>query len=585
MLVLIAIGLLAGLVTSISPCVLPVLPVVLAAGSPPPADALVPAQARDSTGSRHRTRRASRRPYWLVAGLVISFSASTLLGSLVLRALGLPQDLLRDAGIVVLVVVGLGMVWARFGELVERPFARLTGRPVDPDSNGLVVGLGAGLLFVPCAGPVLATIAVVGATDQVGFDAVLLTAAFGVGVGVPLLVLALAGDAVARRTLALRRRARALRVTGGLVMIVIAVALGLNLTDGLQQLVPGYTAALQGSLETNQRLDALSSGPTSAAPPAPVTAGAPAPCVEGATELADCGPAPAVTGIDAWLNTPGNQPLDPTALRGKVVLLDFWTYSCINCQRTLSHVEAWSRAYADAGLVVIGVHTPEFAFEHIPRNVAAQAEALGVHYPVAIDNDYATWNAYKNKFWPAEYLVDATGTVRHYNFGEGGYEDTERLIRQLLTTARPGQVLPPPTDVADTRTPNFFQTPETYLGYRYAQRVSGPAPARDRNRAYRFPAALDPDTFALSGTWRAGAQYLTAVDGAQLRLSFQADTVYLVLGGSGTVSTVSDGVTTTVRVAGPPTLYTVVTGANGDRRSTLTLTASPGVQAYDFTFG
>ncbi len=565
MLVLIGIGLLAGLVTSISPCVLPVLPVVLAAGS----------------GGR-------RRPFGVVAGLVISFSASTLLGSVVLDALGLPEDLLRDAGIAVLVLVGLGMVWTRFGELVERPFARLTGRAVDPDGNGLVVGLGAGLLFVPCAGPVLATIAVLGATHRVGPDAVVLTAAFGVGVGVPLLVLALAGDALLRRTRVLRERARALRVTGGVIMIVVAAALGLNLTDGLQQLVPGYTTALQTTVETNQaatqRLDDLATGPDPTVPPAPATAGPAAPCVEGASALADCGPAPAVTGIDAWLNTPGDQPLDPASLRGKVVLIDFWTYSCINCQRALPHVEAWSRAYADAGLVVIGVHSPEFAFEHVPGNVAAQAAALGVSYPVAIDNHFATWNAFHNRFWPAEYLVDATGTVRHYNFGEGAYDTTEQLIRQLLSAAHPGLVLPAATDVIDTRVPSFTQTAETYLGYRYTQRISGPVPVRDRTRTYRFPAVLDPDTFALAGTWRAGAQSLTAGADARLELSFQAGTVFVVLGGSGTVTTVVDGVTTTVQVSGPPTLYTVARG-DPDRRSTLVLTAAAGVQAYDITFG
>lgn len=586
MLVLVIIGLLAGLITSISPCVLPVLPVVLAAGSAAPT-------ARGPGGWW-----AWRRPVGVVAGLVLSFSTSTLLGSWVLDVLGLPQDLLRTAGIVVLVVVGFGMIWARFGELLERPFVRLVGRPVDPHGNGLIVGIGAGLLFVPCAGPVLATIAVLGATHRIGWDAVVLTAAFGVGAGVPLLALALAGDALVRRTRALRRRARALRVGGGVVIVVIAVALGSNLTDGLQQFVPGYTAALQSTVETNPtatgRLDGLAAAPAvpvpakpvpaAPVPAGPVVARSDGPCVQGAPALADCGPAPALTGIDSWLNTPDNRPLDLAALRGKVVLVDFWTYSCINCQRTLPHLEAWSRAYADAGLVVIGVHSPEFAFERVPSNVAAQTAALGVQYPVALDNHYGTWNAYHNRFWPAEYLIDATGTIRHYRFGEGGYEDTERLLRQLLSTVHPGAALAAPTSVADTRTPSFFQTPETYLGYRYPQRVSGPAPVHDRSRTYRFPAVLDADTYALSGTWRAGSQYLAAGAHAQLELSFQADTVYLVLGGAGTVVTEVGGVSTTVAVFGPPTLHTVAHG-HRDERATAVVHFSPGVQAYDFTFG
>ena len=578
MLALIAVGVLAGVITSISPCVLPVLPVVLAAGG-----GRVPA---------HALRARSGRAYWVVFGLVLSFCTSTLLGSLLLSAVGLPQDLLRDMGIAVIALIGLGMIWQRLGQLVERPFARLRGRQVNPEGNGLVVGLGVGLLFVPCAGPVLATIAVVGATHRIGPSAVVLTAAFGVGVGVPLLVLALARDAFAARTQILRRRARGLRMASGAVMIAIAAALAFNLTDGLQQLVPGYTTALQSAVESspgvNQQLRELATGPTSPTPVVSSATAAPAadaPCQLDGPTLENCGPAPAFTGIDAWLNTPGNQSLSLAALRGKVVLIDFWTYSCINCQRSLPHLEALSRTYAAAGLVVIGVHSPEFAFEHVTRNVAAQAAALGVQYPVAIDNHYATWNAYANQYWPAEYLVDAAGTIRHSHIGEGDYAGTERLVRQLLTAARPGQPLPAPTDAVDSATPAFFRTAETYLGYHYRQAISGTVPTHDRSRTYRFPAALNPDTFALSGTWRAGAEALTATGrDARLELSYRADSVYLVLGGSGTVTTEIGGVSSSFAVAGPPRLYTLSSG-RGDSRTILTLTATPGVAAYDFTFG
>src|SRR5665213_1181101 len=279
MLVLIAIGFVAGLITSISPCILPVLPVVLAAGvrrqpteapvrTPTPATA--PTRASPPTKyvitapSKARARRLrdrSWRPYAVVAGLVISFSAATLFGAVVLSALHLSDNLLRDAGIVVLVIFGLGLIFRPVGELLERPFIRLTGRPVNQSSNGLVLGLGAGLLFVPCAGPVLATIAVVGATHRVGFSAVILTLAFGIGVAVPLLLLTLAGDA-------------------------------------------------QNAAST---------------------------CQEGGATPQSCGPAPELTGINAWLNTAGDKPLTLAGLRGKVVLIDFWTYSCINCQRTLPH--------------------------------------------------------------------------------------------------------------------------------------------------------------------------------------------------------------------------------------------------------
>ncbi|HEY1967902.1 MAG TPA: cytochrome c biogenesis protein DipZ, partial [Pseudonocardia sp.] len=556
MIFLVVVGLLAGVITSLSPCVLPVLPVILAASVP----------GRPRSGQPQADARASRRrPYAVVAGLVLSFSLSTLFGSLLLGALGLPQDLLRDAGIVVLLVIGLGLIWPWFGERLERPFARLPGRAVNPDGNGLVLGLGLGLLFVPCAGPVLAAIAVIGASHRFSVDGLVLTAAFGIGAGLPLLVLAVAGGALTRRTAVLRRHARQLRIGGGVALILVAVAIGFNLTDGLQRLVPGYTDALQnavaGSPAASSRLRALASGTPQTPTQNPTQTPAQAPttgddsCAAGASSPVNCGPAPELTGITGWLNTPTG-PLSIAGLRGKVVLIDFWTYSCINCQRTLPHLEAWDRAYRDAGLVIIGVHTPEFAFEHVPANIAAQSAALGVRYPIAIDNDYATWNAYHNQYWPAEYLVDAAGTIRHVSFGEGNYGETEELIRQLLADRNPDRPLPPSTEVADG-TPTTAQTAETYLGYHYAPlHVSGNAPEPDRAGDYRFPADLDPDTFALAGSWTAGDEALTAGPGAQLELNYQASRVYLVLGGRGSVTVRINGEpATTISVSGPPALY------------------------------
>ncbi|MEV0072679.1 cytochrome c biogenesis protein CcdA [Amycolatopsis sp. NPDC050768] len=529
MLTLVLAGLLAGAVTSISPCVLPVLPVVLTAGS--------------------------RRPVRVVAGLVLSFSLATLFGSLVLSAFHLPQDLLRDAGIAVLALLGLGLVSRRVGELLERPFARLRGRAADPDAGGFTVGLALGLVYVPCAGPVLATIAVLGATHQVGFGALVLTAAFGVGAGIPLLALALAGDALTRRVRSLRARARAIRVTTGVALLAVAAATAFDLTAGLQRAVPDYTAALQKSFEAGTSATA---------------------------SLHELGAAPEPTGIAAWLNTPGGRPLTLASRHGKVVLVTFWTYSCVNCLRALPHYESWYRIYRDSGLEVLGVHTPEVAFEHEPANVAAQVKALGVDYPVAIDNDYATWNAYGNQYWPASYLVDASGQVRGSHFGEGAYADTEQQLRGLLTDAGAGP-LPPPTDVPD-RTPVQASTPETYLGPANAPLdITGDQPPPGRTRTLRFPAAVASDTFALDGTWTASGESLTAGPAARLRLNFRARAVHLVLAGTGTLTVDLDGTRTTVAASGVPKLYTLVSGPAA-RHSTLTLSLTPGLQAYDFTF-
>jgi cytochrome c biogenesis protein CcdA/thiol-disulfide isomerase/thioredoxin len=563
MITLVVVGLLGGLITSLSPCILPVLPIVLAAGM----------TASTESGTR------VRRPLLVVAGLVASFSLATLFGSLVLSSLDLPQDTLRDAGIAVLLLVGIGMLVPRLGDLLERPFARLQRRAVRPGSQGLGLGLALGLVFVPCAGPVLAAIAVVGATHRVGVGAFVLTFAFAVGIGLPLLAFALAGEQVSRRIGVFRRRMREVRLGGGVLMIAVALAIAFNLTDGLQRLVPGYTNTLQNKVESNasaaKQLHKLTST-TKGVPMALTT------CQEGASNLRNCGPAPDFAGISKWINTTDGKPLSLASLKGHVVLLDFWTYSCINCQRALPHVEAWYKAYHDAGFDVVGVHTPEFAFEHVASNVVAAAHSFGVKYPIAIDNGYDTWNSYNNQYWPAEYLIDATGNIRHIVFGEGDYASTENLIRQLLTAAHPTTQLGKGTGVADT-TPTEPQTPESYIGYEEAQNA---AQSLVQNQAvnYQLPPAVEPDTFALGGLWNDGAQSATAGAGAKVAINYQGKAIYLVLGGQGDVTVTVGGQSHTLRVSGVPRLYTLNQTSRSERH-VLTLTATAGIQAYDFTFG
>ena len=428
-------GIVAGFLAGISPCILPVLPVVLAAAAAPPGSARSAGDGPERAGSAGdgptgwRSRGELSRPLAVIAGLVLSFSLLVLAGSEILSLLHLPQDSLRDAGIALLIAVGLGYLIPPLGMLLERPFARLGTRRPSGRAGGFVLGLALGVLYVPCAGPILAAVTVVGATHRVGLTAVILTAAFAVGTAVPLLTAGVAAGQLAGRIGALRRQAPWARRAGGAVLVVMALAIAFNVFDGLQRVVPGYSTALQGSATIRKQLSQLTE-----VPHATVTS-----CSVDASTLVNCGPAPDFTGITSWLNTPGGQPLPLSGLRGKVVLVDFWTYSCINCQRTLPHLEAWYREYARDGFVIVGVHTPEFAFEHVVSNVRAQAAALGVRYPVAVDDSYATWNAYSNQYWPAEYLIDAQGDVRHVHFGEGGYAITEQLIRQLLRAAHPGR--------------------------------------------------------------------------------------------------------------------------------------------------
>jgi cytochrome c biogenesis protein CcdA/thiol-disulfide isomerase/thioredoxin len=546
LLTLVLIGLVGGVVTGISPCVLPVLPVVFLSGS-------------------------TRRPYLVVAGLALSFATFTLLGTLVLSALPLPADIIRWAGLVVLVAVGAAMLWPPVQDLLERPFARLRVRQPGGDHGGFVLGLALGAVYVPCAGPVLAAITVAGATGRIGLRTVALTVAFAVGTALPLLGFALAGRRVAERVRAFRDRQRGVRVAAGLAIIGLAVALTFNVTDALQRTVPDYTGQLNKALDKPAVTNRLGPMPSQSL----------AQCAEEpSNNPVDCGKAPPITGIAQWLNTPdGAQP----DLTGKVVLVDFWAYSCINCQRAIEHVQAWYQTYRDSGLVVVGVHTPEYAFEHVPGNVAAGARRLHVTYPVALDNDYRTWDAFSNDSWPAEYLIDVTGEIRHVAIGEGEYGVTEALIRQLLTAAHPGIALPLGGGVPDTTPTDLGQTPETYLGAQRANSFAG-GPLTPGTHTFGYPPALGNDQFALTGTWTVAGERLTAGPGAGMELNFTAREVYLDVGGTGTVAATLDGRATSYAIGGAPDIHTVVTGT-GPRRGTLVLTFSAGLDAYSFTFG
>lgn len=558
MFTLVLIGLVGGVITGISPCVLPVLPVVFLSGG-----------VQDGSG------RVGRRPYLIVAGLAISFALFTLLGTLVLSALPIPKDTIRWAGLAVLLVLGVAMMFPRVQDVLERPFTRLGQRRVGADHGGFVLGLALGAVYVPCAGPVLAAITVAGATGRIGVRTVALTVAFAIGTAVPLLFFALAGRGVAERVRAFRDRQRAFRFVAGVLVIALAVSLTFNVTDALQRTIPDYTAALNNRLDHSKNVArALGSHQAEALQGC---------AEEPAAVLQDCGKLPRIAGIQQWLNTPDGMPVTNASLHGKVVLVDFWAYSCINCQRAIPHVEAWYRDYAKDGLEVIGVHTPEYAFEHVASNVAAGAKRLHITYPVALDNDYTTWNDFGNDSWPASYLVDAQGNVRHVAIGEGDYGLDESFIRQLLTAAHPGITLPEPTDVADMTPTDRNQTPETYLG---SERAQTDANGHLGNGTHRltFPAKLPFDYFALSGTWTVAPQSITAGADAQIELYFSADDVYLDVGGTGTVRATLDGVTRTFHVSGAPDIYPLVSGSH-PRSGTLTVSVSPGLSAYSFTFG
>lgn len=382
---------LAGLATVASPCVLPMLPLLLGA-SIGGAGAVADARAA-------RLRRF--RPVLIVLGFVLAFSLTALAFGSSLRVLGVSQTALRQGAIGVLLVFGALLLWPALFERLMRPLGGVADwaarRGMAPGLwGGFVLGLSLGLLWTPCAGPVLASIlALVAAQSDAGQAAALLVA-YALGSALPMLAIAYGGQAVLQRTRLLMRHAGRVRQGFGVAVIVVASAMHLGWDTSaaawLSSLAPSSTAAAQASTGVGE-------------------------------------PAPEFTGITTWHNS---EALTLQGLRGKVVLVDFWTYACVNCVRTLPHLVRWHERYAAQGLVIVGVHTPEFSFEREVDNVRAAVRRHRIAYPVAQDNAYRTWTAWRTQYWPTLYLVDRDGRVVFRHVGEGDEAAIEREIQRLL---------------------------------------------------------------------------------------------------------------------------------------------------------
>jgi cytochrome c biogenesis protein CcdA/thiol-disulfide isomerase/thioredoxin len=500
---LIAVAVVAGLATFLSPCVLPVIPVLAAASS---------------TGGR-------RRPIGIAAGLCAAFVIFTLTASRLLSALGLPQDLLRNLAIALLALVGAILLVPPLGELVGRvfqPIARAAGERAgagDGFWSGVALGAALALVWTPCAGPILAAITVVSAEQRVSIELVLITIAYALGATLPLFLLALAGNRVAGRTARLRHSGPLLRQAAGVVLLAGAWFFTTDLPTNLAASVPSYVTSLQGverSASVHHDLrDLTVTGNASASA---LAAG------DAPDTLRNYGPAPNFAGISDWINTPGGHPLTLQSLRGKVVLIDFWTYSCVNCVRTLPHLEAWYARYHRAGLVIVGVHTPEFPFEHVVGNVRRAVSEHGIRYPVAIDNNYDTWNAWGNEYWPADYLIDRNGDVRDAHFGEGAYGQTENAIRTLLDEPASAPRATVRHAISASR---LVATPETYLGSNrgvaYTQTIH-----HGTFSTYTPPHVIGQNAVALGGSWQVLGERIVAGRHATLAFRYTAPRIYLV---------------------------------------------------------
>ncbi|MBN1529933.1 MAG: cytochrome c biogenesis protein DipZ [Thermoleophilaceae bacterium] len=576
MVLLLLFAFVAGAATALSPCVLPVLPVVLSAGV---------------TGGR-------RRPLGVVAGLAVSFAFATVALVYVIDALGLPDSLLRDAAIVVLLLFGLSLLVPSLSARLEAAIGRLVPRPRRLPSgdggfwSGVLLGASLGLVYAPCAGPILAGVITVSASQDFTVGRLGVALAYAVGSAVVLYALMLGGR---RLTSRLAPRAGVLQMATGAIMVAVAVAMLADLdtrfqtaiADDLPAVVVNPSKELEESGRVRSELAAVKGEEDRSGIRKE----------EGGSGLPVLGAAPDFTGNQMWFNTPAERRLSLRELRGKVVLVDFWTYTCINCIRTLPYLKAWDERYGDDGLVIVGVHTPEFPFERSAGNVAEAIGQNGIRYAVAQDNDYATWNAYGNQYWPAKYLIDAEGRVRYLHFGEGAYDRTEGAIRRLLAEAgrRPGAR----TQASGERASSGVSTPESYLGAARARGfVNGPIHAGTRDFGTRIP-ELPPDTLGYEGTWRITPESATAVRRARLRLSFGARRVYLVLGSRGGtprgVRVELDGRPLPDRLAGEDVrdaravvrrqrLYRLVDLGRAGRHE-LTLELAPGISGYAFTFG
>ena len=429
MLLLMLFALVAGAGTAITPCILPVLPALLSASA---------------TGGR-------RRPLGIVLGLAATFTIAIVALAQLVKGVGLASSAARDLAIAALLVFGIAMLFPALGARIQAPLSRLAR--FGPRTrgtgfwSGLAVGGALGFVCAPCAGPILAAVTAVSASSGPSARIVAVAISYAVGLSAVMLLYALGGRVVVGR---IRGFARGLLVERGLgvVLIATAVLMAANLDVRFEEALardaslPAFlvdpTRALENSSAVQNRLASLRPASRfavrqqeAANVPMPTAAGVSIPGVS-TPALPDLGAAPEFTDTQRWFNTPGGRPLTLAGLRGHVVLVDFWTYTCINCIDTLPYVKGWNQKYKDQGLAVIGVHTPEYAFERDTDNVRTAIKRFGISYPVAQDNRYATWRAYNNQYWPAVYLINRQGQVVYSHFGEGDYAETEAKIQSLL---------------------------------------------------------------------------------------------------------------------------------------------------------
>ncbi|KQN46595.1 cytochrome C biogenesis protein [Serratia sp. Leaf50] len=569
-----------GILTIASPCILPVLPFVFARSD--------------------QSFLKSGLP--LLAGMALTFTLVATLaavgGGWVVQA----NQYGRWVALVLMAFFGVTLLFPHIGDRVMRPLVSAgnkvseaaTSSKKSPTGTSFLLGIATGLLWAPCAGPILGLVLTGAALQGANVGSSLLLLAYAAGAVTSLMLALLIGGKVftaMKRSLGAGEWIR--RGIGAAMLIgVVAIALGLD-TGLLTRLSNQTTSGIEQKLVDKLGLSRTGSQSPTAADE------------NGTPVLSDLGPMPSLDGAVQWLNSP---PLTPQALKGKVVLIDFWTYSCINCLRALPYVKAWADKYRSEGLVVIGVHAPEFAFERNVNNVIQESKKLGIDYPIAIDNNYSIWRAFNNQYWPAHYFIDAKGEIRYEHFGEGEYPQSERVIQQLLKEAGAKNVN---TAISQVQAKGVEQaagqdsdiSPETYLGYMRSQHFASDNKVTDAPADFTISDPLDLNEWGLQGNWTVGDEKITLnKPNGRITYRFHARDLHLVLGpqeqgkqirfkvtldgkepgemhGSD-ISASGEGVVTDQR------LYQLIRqpDAGGEHSFTIEF-LDAGVNAYAFTFG
>jgi cytochrome c biogenesis protein CcdA/thiol-disulfide isomerase/thioredoxin len=584
MLALIFFTFLSGIVTIFAPCIWPILPIVLSSS----------------------VSGGKKKPLGLVTGLAVSFIFFTLTLATIVTFIPFDPEVLRYFAVIVIAFLGVVLAVPALGDRLEVLVSRLgsfggrfTSGRGDGFGGGFVTGAALGLIWTPCAGPILAAVATLAATRAVSFEAFILIVVYVAGVSVPLYILTLIGGKALAKTRSLSLYTGLIQKVFGIIMILSALMIFFGYDKKLQvtllEKFPHYGKFLtvfETQAEKTGQLENIRTGKE-------VAPGEKESRVLDAMlqpKLENLGKAPEITGINGWLNSEGTSL---EALRGKVVLIDFWTYSCINCIRTLPHVTGWYEKYKDQGFVVIGVHTPEFAFEHKKENVAEALKKYNIQYPVAQDNDYATWQAYSNRYWPAHYLIDAEGNVRRVHFGEGEYEETEAAIVALLKEAGKNVEVKKADMPDETPTRAGVRTPETYLGSDRGEKLVSPEKITGDKQVFTVPQSLRLNEYAFGGEWQVEGERAMTLSQGNLQLRFQGKKVFLVMSplstSPSTVKVFLDDTLIDQRVSGKDVtegvievtedrLYEIVDFKGESREGVLRLEFQEGTAVYAFTF-